>query len=122
MDPSLITGNDVYVSPTGDLADNGPYEFTLSEDSSFHKILNLARLFGVFQLVDPTTGKLIDETVCVSFVNNIGHSWISSIESFLMIKILLTNQLKTMYINSSSTIVCLTLNTKRSQIFPEATG
>ena len=82
VDPSLITGNDIYVAPTGGLTDNGPYEFTLSGDSSFHKILNLSRLFGEFHLVDPTSGELIDKTVDVSFVNNIGHSWISSIELF----------------------------------------
>ena len=82
VDPSLITGNDIYVAPTGGLTDNGPYEFTLSGDSSFHKILNLSRLFGEFHLVDATSGELIDKTVDVSFVNNIGHSWISSIELF----------------------------------------
>ena len=82
VDPSLITGNDIYVAPTGGLTDNGPYEFTLSGDSSFHKILNLSRLFGEFHLINPTTGELIDETADVSFVNNIGHSWISSIELF----------------------------------------
>ena len=82
VDPSLITGNDIYVAPTGGLTDNGPYEFTLSGDSSFHKILNLSRLFGEFHLVDPTSGELIDKAIDVSFVNNIGHSWISSIELF----------------------------------------
>ena len=46
VDPSLVTGNDIYVAPTGGLTDNGPYEFTLSEDSSFNQILNLSRLFG----------------------------------------------------------------------------
>ena len=80
VDPSLITRNDIYVAPTGGLTDNGPYEFTLSGDSSFHKILILSRLFGEFHLIDPTSGELIDKTVDVSFVNNIGHSWISSIE------------------------------------------
>ena len=82
VDPSLITGNDVYVAPTGGLTDNGPYEFSLTGDSSFHKILNLTRLFGEFHLLDPTTSELIEEAVDVSFVNNIGHSWISSIELF----------------------------------------
>jgi hypothetical protein len=33
--------------------------------------------------VDPITGNLIDEAVDVSFVNNIGHSWISSLELFM---------------------------------------
>merc|ERR1712074_108965 len=58
----------------------GPYEFTLSGDSSFRKILNLSRLFGEFHLIDPITSELIEETADVSFVNNIGNSWISSIE------------------------------------------
>ncbi len=40
VDPSLITGNDIYVAPTGGITDNGPSELTLSGDSSFHKILN----------------------------------------------------------------------------------
>ena len=68
--------------PNGGLTENGPYEFVLSGDSSFHKILNFTRLFGEFHLVDPATGNLIDDAVDVSFVNNIGHSWISSIEVF----------------------------------------
>ena len=46
VDPSLITGNDIYVAPTGGLPENGPYEFTLSWDFAFHTILNLSRLFG----------------------------------------------------------------------------
>ena len=33
-------------------------------------------------MIDPTTGELIEETADVLFVNNIGHSWISSIELF----------------------------------------
>ena len=78
----MITGNDVYVSPTGGLTEDGPYEFTLTGDSSFHKILNLSRPFGEFHLIDPTTNDLIKDAVDVSFVNNIGHSWISSIELF----------------------------------------
>ena len=82
IDPSLINGNDIYVSPTGGLTENGPYEFVITGDSSFHKILNFSRLFGEFNLVDPASGDLIDNTVDVSFVNNIGHSWISSIELF----------------------------------------
>ena len=82
LDPSLITGNDVYVAPTGGLTETGPYEFSLNGDSSFHKILNLSRLFGEFHLVDPISNELIDNNTDVSFVNNIGHSWISSIELF----------------------------------------
>ena len=82
IDPSLINGNDIYVSPTGGLTENGPYEFVITGDSSFHKILNFSRLFGEFNLVDPASGDLIENTVDVSFVNNIGHSWISSIELF----------------------------------------
>ena len=72
VDPSLITGNDVYVSPTGGLTEDGTYEFTLTGDSSFHKILSLSRLFGEFHLIDPTTNDLIKDAVDVSFVNNIG--------------------------------------------------
>ena len=82
VDPSLIHGNDIYVAPTGGLTENGPYEFVLTGDSSFHKILNLSRLFGEFHLLDPTSGELISAETDVSFVNNIGHSWISSIELF----------------------------------------
>ena len=82
IDNSLVTGNDIYISPNGGLTENGPYEFVLSGDSSFHKILNFSRLFGEFHLVDPVTGELITDAVDVSFVNNIGHSWISSIEVF----------------------------------------
>ena len=40
VDPSLIHGNDIYVAPTGGLTENGLYEFVLTGDSSFHKILN----------------------------------------------------------------------------------
>ena len=76
VDPSLITGNDIYVAPTVGLTDNAPYESTLSGGSSFHKVLNLSRLFGDFDLLDPMTVELNDETVDLSFVNNIGHSWI----------------------------------------------
>ena len=32
VDPSLITGNDVYVAPTGGLTDNGPYEFSFEDN------------------------------------------------------------------------------------------
>ena len=48
VDPSLIIGNDICVASTGGLIDNGPYEFELSGDSSFHKILYLSRLPGEF--------------------------------------------------------------------------
>ena len=71
------------MAPTGGLTENGQYELTLSGDLSFHKILNLSRLFDEFHLIGPTTGNLIDERIDVSFVNNIGHSWISSVELFL---------------------------------------
>ena len=37
VDPSLITGNDIYVAPTGGLIENGPYELTLYGDSSSTK-------------------------------------------------------------------------------------
>ena len=63
LDSSLITGNDVYVSPTGSLTEDGPYEFTLNGDSSFHKILNSSRLFGEFHLVDLTTNELINKHI-----------------------------------------------------------
>ena len=46
VDPSLIASNDIYVAPTGGLTENGPYEFKLSGDASFHKILNVSRPFG----------------------------------------------------------------------------
>ena len=59
LDSTLITGNDVYVSPAGGLTEDGPYEFTLTGDSSFHKILNLSRLFGEFHLIDRTANDLI---------------------------------------------------------------
>ena len=80
LDPSLVNGNDIYVAPTGGLTENGPYEFVLSGDSSFHKILNLSRLFEEFHLIDPSSGNLIEAETDVSFVNNIVHSWLSSIE------------------------------------------
>lgn len=54
----------------------------LSGDSSFHKILNFTRLLGEFHLVDPANDNLIDAKVDVSFVNDLGHSWISSIELY----------------------------------------
>ena len=82
VDPSLIHGNDIYVAPTGGLTENGSYEFVLTGDSSFHKILNSSRLFGEFHLLDPSSGDLISTETDVSFVNNIGHRWISSIELF----------------------------------------
>ena len=56
IDNSLVTGSDIYISPNGGLTENGPYEFVLSGDSSFHKILNFSRLFGEFHLVNPPTG------------------------------------------------------------------
>ena len=39
-------------------------------------------MFGEFHLLDPSSGELISGETDVSFVNNIGHSWISSIELF----------------------------------------
>ena len=82
VDPSLIHGNDIYVAPTGELTENGPYEFVLTGNSSFNKILSFSRLFGEFHSLDPSTGEPISAETDVSFVNNIGHSWISSIEIF----------------------------------------
>ena len=106
IDNSLVTGNDIYISPNGGLTENGPYEFVLSGDSSFHKIWNFSRLFGEFHLVDSVTGKLITDAVDVSFVNNIGHSWISSIEVFLMTKMLWIKARKVMPINLLLKTVC----------------
>ena len=74
--PSLINGNVIYVLPTCGLSENGPFEFVLSGDSSFHKILNFTRLRGEFHLVNPANDNLIDDNVDVSFVNTLGHSWI----------------------------------------------
>ena len=82
VDPSLIQGNDIHVAPTGGLTENGPYEFVITGYSSLHKIPNLSRLFGEFHLLDPSCGELISSETDVSFVNNFGHSWISSIELF----------------------------------------
>ena len=59
LDSSLITGNDVYISPTGGLIEDGPYEFTLNEDPSFCKILDLSQRFNEFHLVDPATHEMI---------------------------------------------------------------
>ena len=114
IDNSLITGNDIYISLNRGLTENGPYEFVLSGDSSFHKILNFTRLFGEFHLVDPVTGNLIDDVVDVSFVNNIGHSWISSIEVFLMMKMLGIKARKVMPINLSLKTIFPIRNKKRS--------
>ena len=119
LDPSLITGNDVYVSPTGGLTEDGPYEFTLAGDSSFHKILNLSRLFGEFHLIDPTTNDLIKDAVDVSFVNNIGHSWISSIELFFNDKMSSISRLRVMHINLLLKTAYHIQNTNRNQIFQE---
>jgi hypothetical protein len=83
VDTSLLTGNDIFITPTGGLSQNGPFEFVLTGESSFHKVLNLSRLFGEFNLVDYNSGELIKKEDNVSFVNNIGHSWISSVEVFL---------------------------------------
>ena len=56
------------------LTENGPYELTLPGNSSFHKVLNLFRLFGEFHIVYQTTGKLIEKKVDFSIVKNIEHS------------------------------------------------
>ena len=55
----------------------------LSGDSPFFKILDYTRLIGEFDLVDAVTGALIEKATDVSFVNNLGHSWISQIEVYL---------------------------------------
>ena len=62
---------------------NGPFEFLLNGESPFFKILDFTRLVGKFILVDPTSGNEIDENVDVSFVNNLGHSWIHLVELYL---------------------------------------
>ena len=73
VDLSLVIAQDIYVAPISCLTNNGPYELTISGDSFFHKILKLSRLCEEFHLVDPTSDELIDKTVDVSFVNNIGQ-------------------------------------------------
>ena len=55
----------------------------MSGDSPFFKILDYTRLIGEFDLVDAVTGALIEKATDVSFVNNLGHSWISQIEVYL---------------------------------------
>ena len=61
----------------------GPFEFHLSGDSPFFKILDFTRLIGEFELLDSNTNELIDNTTDVSFINNLGHSWIQQIEVYL---------------------------------------
>ena len=55
----------------------------LNGDSPFFKILDFTRLIGEFELVDPTSGAPIEKDIDVSFVNNLGHSWIQQIEVYL---------------------------------------
>ena len=62
---------------------DGPFEFLLNGDSPFFKILDFTRLIGEFLLVDASTGEPIEEATDVSFVNNLGHSWIQQIEVYL---------------------------------------
>ena len=72
-----------FVSPNGGLNPDGPYEFLLSGDSPFFKILDFTRLIGEFVLVDATTGTPIELETDVSFINNLGHSWIQQIAVYL---------------------------------------
>ena len=55
----------------------------MNGDSPFFKILDFTRLIGEFELLDPTTNELIEDTTDVSFINNLGHSWIQQIEVYL---------------------------------------
>ena len=71
------------VAPHGGLSPEGPFEFHLNGDSPFFKILDFTRLIGEFELLDPTTNELIEDTTDVSFINNLGHSWIQQIEVYL---------------------------------------
>ena len=87
----------------------------LTGDSSFHKILNLSRLFGEFHLVDPTSGELIDGDADVSFVNNIGHSWISSIELFFNDKNVIIDQSTQSYAYKSFIENCLSYSNHKKE-------
>ena len=49
----------------------------------FFKILDLTRLIGEFELVDPTSGAPIKKDDDVSFVNHLETSWIQQIEVYL---------------------------------------
>ena len=71
------------VAPHGGLNAEGPYEFLLNGNSPFFKILDFSRLIGEFELVDPTSWAPIKKNIDVSFVNNLGHSWIQQIEIYL---------------------------------------
>ena len=55
----------------------------MNGDSPFFKILDFTRLIGEFELLDPTTNELIEDTTDVSFINNLGHSWIQQIVVYL---------------------------------------
>ena len=55
----------------GGLAPDGPFEFSLSGESPFYKILDFTRLVGEFTLLDPDTNNPIEKAVDVSFVNNL---------------------------------------------------
>ena len=122
VDTSLITGNDLYVAPTGGSWWKWSIQFTLSVDTSVDKILNLSRLFWEFQFINPTLVGPMDKAVDVSFVNISVIVGYSQLNYFTMIKMLLINQPKAMHINPSSKIVCLTITTKRTQIFRKVLG
>ena len=61
----------------------GPFEFILSGDSPFFKVLDFTRLVGKFALIDPSSGENIKKETDVAFINNLGHSWIQQIELYL---------------------------------------
>ena len=73
----------LYLAPHGGLAPDGPFEFILCGESPFNKILDFTRLVGEFTLLDPDTNNPSEKAVRVSFVNNLGHSWIQQVELYL---------------------------------------
>ena len=64
------------------MSPDGPYEFILNGDNPFFKILDFTRLVGEFKLIKPD-GSQLEKAAEVSFVNNLGHSWIPPIEVYL---------------------------------------
>ena len=94
----------------------------LTGDSSFHKILNLSRLFGEFHLLDPSSGELISGETDVSFVNNIGHSWISSIELFFNDKNVIDQSTQSYAYKSFIEIFYHISNHKKETDFPSVIG
>ena len=73
-------------------------------------------------MIDPTSGELIDASTDVSFVNNIGHSWISSIELFFNDKNVIDQSTQS-YAYKSFIENCLSYsNHKKNLIFREVIG